>query len=213
MAHHLAQWALAAAGVEEKSTVDVCLRRLDHLLERFVGQTGPEIDPLRTAKALFHWLWKGNPQRYKAGGEFKLHGVIDAQISGKAGPVGNCLGLTLLFNCLCHGLGIGARAVHVEHAFENGPHVLTLLDGGGPFLDVENILPEGFDYQGHLDDASRTVWGSPELVADVCLAMGNRSFQEGRYAEASQHYARALLWNPRYEAARLNWVIVGELAG
>ena len=125
-------------------------------------------------------------------------------------PVGNCLGLTLLYNCLLRRNGIRAEAVSLENAFGIGPHVLTLIRVQGTTIDIENILPEGFDYKEHLHDPSRTIWGDQELIADIYHSHGNTLFKNEKYNEALDHYNIAIKLNPKYKRARLNKIILLE---
>lgn len=66
-------------------------------------------------------------------------------MSTEGSVVGNCLGLTLLYNCLLRKIGIQARALFLEYAFNKAPHVLILLPAEEREIEIENILPEGFD--------------------------------------------------------------------
>jgi tetratricopeptide (TPR) repeat protein len=134
--------------------------------------------------------------------------VVDAQLSGEDRAVGNCLGLTLLYNCLLKRIGIDAEALYVENAFGIGPHVLTMISTEGLLIDVENILPDGFDFKGHLANPSRIRWGNKELVADIYHSLGNEFFEKGKFVGALENYDRAIELNPQYERARLNGVIV-----
>lgn len=127
----------------------------------------PSLDPLNKSRALFTWLWIEKPNRYKSHGNFCLNDVIDAHLNKDRQSVGNCLGLTLFFNCLLKRMGIEANAIYLENAFGIGPHVLTLLQSKDFSIDIENILPDGFDYKRHLSNPSRMRWGDRELVADI----------------------------------------------
>ncbi|NVL93151.1 MAG: tetratricopeptide repeat protein, partial [Desulfobacterales bacterium] len=94
-----------------------------------------------------------------------------------------------------------------------GPHVLTLLETGESVIDIENILPQGFDYKGHLKNPSRTIWGDRELVADIYHSRGNEYYEKGCYREALRSYDIAIKLNPRYESARLSKAIVLDRIG
>jgi tetratricopeptide (TPR) repeat protein len=72
----------------------------------------------------------------------------------------------------------------------------------GP-LQVENILPDGFDYKAHPEE-KQIVWGDKELVADIYNSRGSESFSEGNLTEALYFYRKALTLNPVYTKARLN---------
>jgi tetratricopeptide (TPR) repeat protein len=160
------------------------------------------------ARSLFTWLWIEKPTRYKSHGPFRLGEVADAQLSEEHQTVGNCLGLTLLYNCLLRRIGIEAEALYLENAFGIGPHVLTLVKTEGFLIDVENILTDGFDFKGHLANPSRIRWGDRELVADIYHSLGNEFFKKERFIEALNHYDRAIQLNPQYEKAHLNKAIL-----
>ena len=173
----------------------------------------PPPDPVQRAKALFTWLWISNPSRYKPQGNFRLNKVIEAQSKEGGHSVGNCLGLTVLYNSLLRKIDIYAKALYVENAFGTGPHVLTLLKVEKSFIDVENILPNGFDYRGHQTHPERTVWGDRELVADIYHSTANELFEKGDFVEALKNYDAAITFNPRYEKARLNKEILLDRMG
>jgi len=91
--------------------------------------------------------------------------------------------------------------------------VLTILKTEESTIDIENILPDGFDYKGHLDDPSRIRWGDRELVADIYHSQGNELYEKGDYIEALKSYDRAIDLNPLYEKARLNKAILLDRMG
>jgi tetratricopeptide (TPR) repeat protein len=105
-------------------------------------------------------------------------------------------------------MGIMAEALYLENAFEMGPHVLTFLQTKESLIDIENILPYGFDYKGHLNNPLRTRWGDRELVADIYLSLGNEFFKKDEFIEALKNYNMAINLNPQYEKARLNKAIL-----
>ncbi|MDY6856915.1 MAG: tetratricopeptide repeat protein [Thermodesulfobacteriota bacterium] len=184
--------------------------KLDDLFNRHVIKLKNLHSPVSRAKALFESLWIERPARYKPNGQFRLNNVIDIHISQESQTPGNCLGLTLLYNLLLHRMGIPAKTLYLEHAFEIGPHVLTLILQGESKIDVENILPNGFDYKGHLDNPSRVKWGDKELVADIYNSQGSALFVMGDYHEALRCYDMAIHLNPQYEKVYLNKLILQE---
>jgi tetratricopeptide (TPR) repeat protein len=200
--------ALRASGVEERDRVADYLIKLDVLYHQFIDETPLSSDPLARARSLFDWLWRKKPSRYKPRGSYRLNEILDAQLEVHAQTVGNCLGLTLLYNCLLQEMGIPAGALYLENAFGMGPHVLTLLKIGNAMIDIENIFPYGFDYRDHLNDPSRTSWADRELVSDIYLSMGNEFFAKSQWNKALASYDRALVLNHRYEKAHLNRAIV-----
>jgi len=202
--------ALWASGIKGKDELTVYENKLHLILHQFLSKFFPVPDALTQARHLFNWLWKEKPNRYERHGQFRLSSVIDAQLDKGNRAVGNCLGLTLLYNCLLKKMGIHADALYLENAFGIGPHVLTLLQTEASAIDIENILPDGFDYKGHLDNPSRTRWGDRELVADIYHSIGNELFSKSKLTEALENYEKALRLNPRYEKARLNKAILSH---
>jgi tetratricopeptide (TPR) repeat protein len=199
--------ALLASGVNGKDKLAIYENTLHLVLQQFLPEISQVPNPLVKARDVFNWLWKEKPTRYESHGQFRLSDVIDAQLRKDDRPVGNCLGLTLLYHCLLKKIGIHADALYLENAFGIGPHVLTLLQTEASTIDIENILPEGFDYKGHLDNPSRTRWGDKELVADIYHSLGNEFFEKREFAKALKNYNMALKLNPKYEKAHLNKAI------
>jgi len=202
------QEALLASNVNRKGELAIYDDRIHLILQQFFSEISPIPDPFIKAKDLFNWLWKEKPTRYERHGQFRLSAVIDAQLRKDKRAVGNCLGLTLLYHCLLKKMGIHVDALYLENAFGKGTHVLTLLQTETSTIDIENILPYGFDYKGHLDHPSRTRWGDRELVADIYNSLGNECFEKGELDEALTNYEMAIKLNPQYEKARLNKAIL-----
>ena len=125
----------------------------------------------------------------------------------------NCLGLTLLYNCLLRKAGSRPQAVYLQDAFGIGPHVLSMLRTETITVDIEHIFVHGFDYKGHVTGAGRTVWGERELVAEVYHSRGNALFEQGRLSEALSAYDQAVDLNPRRERIRLNRTILLDRMG
>jgi tetratricopeptide (TPR) repeat protein len=205
--------SLLASGVTENRQLAEYRGKLDQLARQFIGRMKPCHNPVEKARVLFDYLWERKPGRYKLGGQFRLTDVIDAELSEDNRAVGNCLGLTLLYNGLLSRVGVHTDALYLDDAFGIGPHILTLLQVGKSTIDIENILPDGFDYKGHLNHPSRTKWGDKELVADIYHSLGNECFEKKEFAIALENYEMALKLNPRYEKAHLNKAIVMDKLG
>lgn len=207
----LVKAALLASGADTREQMARYLGRFKKLVEQ-IGQDMPPGGEVARAKYLFEWLWHGKPRRYQPGGCFRLTDVLEAQLAPRCTGVGNCLGLTVLYNSLAQRFGIRVAAVHLERSFHGIPHVLTLLQADGRQIDVENITPDGFDYSGHKGEMGREKWGGNQLVADIYLSRGNALFEARRWQEAIACYDAALELNLKYEKARLNRAIaVGQM--
>ncbi len=213
MLFNLEKESLLASGLKDNDRFVEYRGKLDQLAKQCIGQMKLSNEPVEKARALFDWLWERKPGRYKPQGHFRLTDVIDAELSTKNQPVGNCLGLTLLYQCLLKKMTIHADALYLENAFGMGPHVLTLLQTEPSTIDVENILPNGFGYKGHLNHPSRTKWGDKELVADIYHSLGNECFEKGELAKALSNYEMAIKLNPQYEKALLNKAILLDKLG
>lgn len=197
-------WAgIIASGIKAKAELKHYLKRLDYLCQQISLRIKSE-DNVEKANVIFNWLWTNKPKRYQRQGNFRLTQVIEAQLDEKEEAVGNCLGLTLLYNILCQRFGLKVRAVHLEEAFGWGPHVFSLLVAGSRILGIENIFDNGFDYKGHIDNPGRQEWGDRELIADLYLSEGNSLFEQGDFTKALVGYNKALRLNPSYLNAYRN---------
>jgi tetratricopeptide (TPR) repeat protein len=213
MPFDLEKEALLTSGVTDNDRMALYSSKVNDLHQSFTRQARPARGLLNRARELFDWLWRVKPSRYEPGGNYRLTDVIDAQTSRGSTAVGNCLGLTLLYNVLLRRGGIEAEALWLENAFGAGPHVLTLLPINDAMVDVENSLTGGFDYKGHLRISSRKRWGDKDLVADIYHSLGNEFFDKGELNEAMKCYNMAINLNPKYERAHLNRMILSEKMG
>jgi len=197
----LAQGALIASGVNDEREFNRHLAKIDRLCQEIAqAQKGSDVE---RAREIFHWLWWAKPRRYEYRGSFKLSDVLDA-VLGEKEQVGNCLGLTILYNVLAQRSGLDVTAVHLEDAFGIGPHVFTVLHVGGRSIDIENIFPDGFDYRGHKGNPQREEWGDRELIADIYHSVANDLFEQGKWEVAIENYDKAIMLNPEYTKACLN---------
>jgi tetratricopeptide (TPR) repeat protein len=199
----LAWGALVASGVNAREELDTYLSKITMLCQCIESDIAAE-NELEKAEALFNWLWEKKHNRSERQGNFKFTEVIDAQLDPQVEKVGNCLGLTVLYNVLARRLGLKTKAIHVEDAFGQGPHVFSILYTGQAAIDIENIFPNGFDFKGHLNNPHRTVWGDIELIADIFHSTGNTYFEQRELEEAVLSYSKAIKLNPNYTRAYLN---------
>lgn len=203
-AMELARGALIASGVKDKSVLAQYLAQIDQLcLQIGAEAVSHQYGDREKAKGIFHWLWRTKPNRYQRQGNFKLTDVLDAQL-GEKDEVGNCLGLTLLYNVLGQRFGLKVRAAQLPDAFGLGPHVFTVLYAAGRSIDIENVFPHGFDYPGHVESRQRQEWGDRELIADIYHSVANSLFEQGKLQCSIESYDKAIRLNPEYTKARLN---------
>ena len=208
----LAWGALVASGVRNQREFSNYLSKIDMLCQDIEADSLAG-DDLQTARALFDWLWTKKPNRYQTQGNFRLTTVIDAQLSFSEEKVGNCLGLTLLYNVLAQKIGLKVEAVYLDEAFGIGPHVFSTLVINEITIDVENIFPHGFDFRGHFGNPQRILWGNAELIADIYYSIGNQLMEKNNLEEAVQNYSKAIRLNPNYTKAYLNRGIALSLLG
>ncbi|MBW1815772.1 MAG: hypothetical protein JRJ60_01280 [Deltaproteobacteria bacterium] len=208
MEFDLAREALLASGIADHDEISSYSHRLESIWQRALPQLKDTRDPVGMARRLFEWLWTEKPARYESHGRYRLSEVIDGQLGKRKRRVGNCLGLTVLYNCLLQNLNIRPKTLHLENAFDIGPHVLTVLPHRGGTIDIEHIFSDGFDYKGHLKRTDRTVWGDMELVADLYHSAANECFDRGAFTQALTQYNRSIQLNPEYEKAIVNRAIL-----
>lgn len=202
----LTQGALLASGVETVKELKRYLEKTDRLYQGIAEallDLPPKSGDSEKARGIFNWLWQEKAHRYEYGGNFRLTHVLDAQLGGE-GKVGNCLGLTVLYNVLAQRFGLEVKAAHLEDAFGLGPHLFSVLYAGGRTIDIENIFPYGFDYRGHPGAEKRQEWGDRELIADIYHSVGNDLFASGKLERSIESYDRALILHPGYRRAHLN---------
>ncbi|MBE0480537.1 MAG: hypothetical protein IBX68_06115 [Dehalococcoidia bacterium] len=207
----LAGGALVASGITSALRLDQYLMKIGGFGRR-LGEACPSGDQEAVGRYLFEALWLSKPQRYEVGGKFRLNECLEAQLDPSAERVGNCLGLTILYNVFAGELGLTVKAAHVEEAFGLGPHVFSLLYSGKKVLDIENIFPGGFDYKEH-STRGRMNWDNRSLIADIYCSAGNEAFENGDLKKALGNYRRALLMNPAFQRANLNRGITLALLG
>ncbi|MDO8635153.1 MAG: tetratricopeptide repeat protein [Dehalococcoidia bacterium] len=199
----LEEAALIASGVKTQLEREHYLSLFRKLVSQITAQM-PKTDEISRARFLFNWLWQVKPQRYLPGGYFLLNKVLEAQIRPVPGPVGNCLGLTILYNSLARQFGLKVATIHLEKAFHGVPHVFTSLFTGDKHVDIEHISADGFNQTEHLDNPERELWGDDELIADIYLSRGNILFDARKWLDAIICYNMALEINPKYQKAGLN---------
>ncbi|MFH1485585.1 MAG: hypothetical protein ABIH46_05905 [Chloroflexota bacterium] len=203
----LGEAALIASGAKYRRQLIAYLGKLSRLERRLISVISLDLSDVEKARAVFDCLWQSKPHRYLSQGNSKLTDVIDAQL-GEEEVVGNCLGLTLLYNSLGQRFGIPLKALHLDSAFCRGPHVLSLLPAHQGDLDIENVFPQGFGYPGHLANPGRTEWGNRDLIGELLVAVGNEKFEDRRLEEALESYEAALVLSPQNQTAQLNRLIV-----
>lgn len=208
MSFDLPTEALKASGINKAAEIIAYRHKLDQIFQAFLLTAKPlQSDPIKRAKQLFRWLWDKKPFRYQIHGPFKLSDCILAQLNNRSRHVGNCLGLTLLYNCLLEKMELVPGALYLETAFDHGPHVLSILKLNDITIDIENICAHGFNYGNHINHPSRVMWGAKELVSDVYFSVGNGCLKKHELSQALENYNRALHYNPAYRQAHMNRAI------
>ena len=208
----LAWGALIASGVNKTTDLDSYLAELNTLYQ----QIAPEIpagSKLKKAEALFDWLWANKPNRYQYQGNFRLQDVLNAQLDPHVEKVGNCLGLTVLYNALAQRFGLDVKAVYLEEAHGRLSHVFSTFATGNTTIDIDNIFPFGFDFKDHLGNPERVLWGNSGLIADIYHSIGWALHEQGKLEGAILNYSKAIRLNPKYAKAYLNRGIALSLLG
>ena len=208
----LAWGALIASGVNKSSDLDNYLDKLDTLYQ----QIAPEIhtgSKLKKARSLFEWLWNSKPNRYQYQGNFRLQNVLDAQLDPNMEKVGNCLGLTVLYNVLAQRCGLDMKAVYLDEAHGRLSHVFSTFVSGNTTVDIDNIFPFGFDFKDHLGNPGRVLWENSGLIADIYHSIGGALYEQGKLEDAVLNYSKAISLNPKYAKAYLNRGIALSMLG
>jgi tetratricopeptide (TPR) repeat protein len=200
---NLAQGALLASGLASDKEIFLYLNKIDKLCDLIAASTPDCTGDIDKARCIFDWLWETTPHRYKSEGHCKLTAVIDAQYRNDK-DIGNCLGLTALYNVIAQVFGLTVKAVYLESASGPGPHVCSLLVLEGKTIDIENIFINGFEYHAHRNAPSREEWGDRELIADIYASVGNDLFAARKMNRAIENYEKAIQLNPRYNRPLLN---------
>jgi len=128
-------------------------------------------DQVKNAEVIFDWLWKTKPNRYELEGNFRLTQVVDAYLDEKE-RVGNCLGLTMLYNSLAQALNLPMKAAHLDN-FMGRPHVFSMLYTETSMIPIENIFRDGFDYDQHKHNPQLVEWDNIHLIADLYNSRAN----------------------------------------
>jgi hypothetical protein len=77
-------------------------------------------------------------------------------------------------------------------------------------IDVENIFPNGFDYQGHLKCPGRRSLEDRSLVAEIYNSAGNEFFEKAEFDRAVSSYEMAVGMDPSHDRAPLNILMVED---
>jgi len=208
----LAWGAFIASGVKNQRDLENYLTKIDTLNEQLKRRI-PTRAELQKARALFTCLWAKKPDRYQYQGIFRLMDVVDAQLDPSVERVGNCLGLTVLYNALAQKYGLEMKAIYLEEAHGRRSHVFSTFVRGNVTIDIDNIFPNGFDSKDHLDNPERVLWGNSELIADIYHSIGWALHEQGKLDNAIMNYSKAIRLNPKYAKAYLNRGIALSMAG
>lgn len=136
---------LIASGCETEEKIAEYKAKIDELDRNFKSYASSRNihAEIERARALHEFLWDGNPYRYKSiynGGNFLLTDVINAQIINNM-PVGNCVGLSLLYASL------GLRQELDIQALQMPGHVALRVIYRGRAIDIEPKNSEGFGWR------------------------------------------------------------------
>ena len=208
----LAWGALIASGLKTQADLENYLTKIDMLYEQLQSQI-PTRGQFQKAKALFDWLWAKKPYRYQYQGSFRLPDVLDSQLDPSAERVGNCLGLTVLYNILAQRCGLEMKAVYLEEAHGRRSHVFSTFIRGNITIDIDNIFNNGFDLKEHIDNPERALWGNSELIADIYHSIGWALHEQGKLDNAILNYSKAIRLNSKYAKAYLNRGVAFSMLG
>lgn len=133
----LANAGLIASGIRDKGGLDFYLDKFNGLVLSIAADSrvsSAETD-VKKAQAVFDWLWESKPKRDDSAS--RLTDALDNQLSNRE-QVGDCMGLTLLYNSICQRLGISMKAVWTVR------HIYSAMDTEKGIIPVENTMRYGF---------------------------------------------------------------------
>ena len=165
----LQEAAFIASGLASSQIVEYISKFDD--ITRNISDLIKGCDKREDAEAIFDWLWGKKADRYERGGNFKLPQVVESYL-GETEKVGNCLGLTTLYNALSQAFDIPMKAIYLDN-FMGFPHVFSLCPSDTDTIPIENIFPIGFDYDSHKNNPLTEIWGNIQLVADIYNSRAN----------------------------------------
>jgi len=165
----LPQAAFIASGLDSSQLQEYMKKFFDMITD--LGNHVKGHDQVKKAEIIFDWLWKTKPNRYELEGNFRLTQVVDAYLD-KTEKMGNCLGLTILYNSLTQELNLPMKAAHLDN-FMGRPHVFSMLYEDTSMIPIENIFPNGFDYDQHKNNPQLVEWNNINLIADLYNSRAN----------------------------------------
>jgi len=165
----LPQAAFIASGVNSSQLQEYMKKFYDMITD--LRDRVKRHDQVKDAEIIFNWLWKKNPYRYELEGHFRFTQVVDAHLD-ETERVGNCLGLTMLYNSLAQELNLSIKAAHLDN-FMGRPHVFSILYTEMSMIPIENIFTDGFDYDPHKHNPQLVEWANIHLIADLYNSRAN----------------------------------------
>lgn len=221
----LAKASLLASGVK-KSQLPQYLEKLDHLWNGFrvYIETKRKRTDLLLLGYLKEYLWKGGPGR-GAYDIFKFDEVIDNQLSyfsnpGQKIPVGNCVGLTTLFNYLAVREGLLMKAIlfndHIMSKHENSRIENTDFEkeyqAAGPYYietSAIGVVAGILSWRATTDYINKARYRLAIAVLKKAIALTPRQailycnvgycyYMKGRKRKAALYYKKAIELDPSF---------------
>ena len=217
---------LIASGLKTEKDIREYTRKLDRLQKEFEKECGydewqnnPADNPEfksenlkyhregNKGKALFNYLWRTKPSRYKKD-QFCLTNVIDAQLDPQIPEAGNCLGLTMLYTLLALreklDVSVAQSGVHIQ----NIVRVIDRMDNHLTSI-VDNTHAEGFQTEQQANNHTANNRKNKNLTAKPasCLlsifysTTGAEKFENSKYNATVTDQNIALMLDPDNEDA------------
>lgn len=191
----LARAAFIASGVRDRNELASYLQRFDDLCsnisrgEKCITSASRE----DRAQAIVDYLWGSQQNRaeeasYGDIGIWRLTEVFDNQLSGKD-VVGNCFGLTLLYNCIAERLGLITRAVVGEN------HTYSIVEGEEGWRVVENTINEKLGCR----QLTGNIISNQKFIKKLLCRMVIAYERDKKYKDAFAYEKTLLMINPHTE--------------
>ncbi len=182
----LAATGFIASGIRNRDELESYLVKFGELVaiigsDEKVNNAKTDVDK---AEAVFNWLWVSKPNRYNSAP--RLTEALDNQLSDSE-EVGDCMGLTLLYNSVCQRLGIDMNAVWTIR------HIYSAMDVGEEINPIENTSRDGF---GNGSGIGKVI-GNQQFIQRFLIRLAYDYKEAERYKDAFSLDEIALRINPK----------------
>lgn len=192
----LVKSAFIASGIKDRGKLKFYLERFNDLClkisldKRFITAT----TDVGKGQAIADYLWDGKPNRAERSndefGTWRLSEVLDNQLSDQE-VVGNCVGLSVLYNSIANQLGLVTSFVETDN------HTYTILESNKDRTVVENTVNERIGIR----KLRGRIISDQKLIKKLLLRSAIYCERQGDYQAAFEYEKTKLMINPNRENA------------